>query len=100
MLNDQRIIYLRNNINRGQFYSRNIGALKSKGEYILVIDPDDLLLNEILLKSYITAKYYNLDILQYYHMIGSYKENQLKSINISGIYYSNQANEMFFNIQN
>lgn len=98
MLNDQRIIYLRNNINRGQFYSRNIGALKSKGEYILVIDPDDLLLNEILLKSYITAKYYNLDILQYYHMIGSYKENQLKSINISGIYYSNQANEMFFNI--
>ena len=40
---DKRIIYIKNKINKGAFYSRNQGVLLSKGEYILVIDPDDLL---------------------------------------------------------
>ena len=53
---DKRIIYLKNKNNKGSFYSRNIGDMLSRGEYILVIDPDDLLLNNILLKAYIIAK--------------------------------------------
>jgi len=36
-----------------------------------VIDPDDLLLNNILIKAYETAKYYNIDILQYYIVHGN-----------------------------
>ena len=44
MKNDKRIIYIKNSINKGQFYSRNKGVLNSKGEYVLIIDPDDLLL--------------------------------------------------------
>ena len=44
MKNDKRIIYIKNKVNKGAFYSRNKGVLFSKGEYILVIDPDDLLL--------------------------------------------------------
>ena len=57
MKNDKRIIYLKNYVNKKQFYSINLGVLNSKGEYILSIDPDDLVLNNILLKAYETAKY-------------------------------------------
>ena len=44
MKNDKRIIYIKNKINKGAFYSRNEGILLSKGKYILIHDPDDLLL--------------------------------------------------------
>lgn len=43
MEKDKRIILLKNEENKRAFYSRNKGILASKGEYILVIDPDDLL---------------------------------------------------------
>ena len=66
MEKDKRIIYLKNDVNRHQFYSINNGVLNSSGEYILAIDPDDLIINNILLKAYKTATYYNLDILQFY----------------------------------
>ena len=48
---DKRIIYIRNEKNRGGFYTRNIGVLKSRGEYIFCLDIDDYLLNDILKKS-------------------------------------------------
>ena len=44
MKNDKRIIYIKNKRNKGAFYSRNEGILLSKGKYILIHDPDDLLL--------------------------------------------------------
>ena len=47
MKKDKRIVCLKNIKNRGQFYSRNKGILFSRGEYVLIIDPDDLLLNDI-----------------------------------------------------
>ena len=62
---DERIVLLKNKINKRTFYSRKLGSFYSKGEYILIIDPDDLLLNNILEKAYETSKYYNLDLLQY-----------------------------------
>ena len=70
MEKDKRIVYLKNDINRKAFYSRNYGILNAKGEYLLVIDPDDILLNNILSKSYQAAKKYNLDIVQFYIMMG------------------------------
>ena len=70
MEKDKRIVYLKNDINRKAFYSRYRAILNSTGEYILIIDPDDLLINNILIKTYITAKKYNLDIVQFYMMIG------------------------------
>ena len=42
---DKRIIYLKNDVNKKAFYSRNKGIFK--GEYIIIIDSDDLLLNNI-----------------------------------------------------
>ena len=38
---DDRIIYIRNEINRGVSYSRNIGIVKSKFDYIAFLDSDD-----------------------------------------------------------
>lgn len=88
---DKRIIYLKNDINRLAFYSRNKGVLEAKGEYILVIDPDDLLVNNILLKAYETAKEYNLDIVQFYIIKGTFNYSivwdKLKYRN--GILYNN-----------
>jgi len=69
---DKRIIYLKNDINKRAFYSRYKGVKSARGQYVLMIDPDDLLLNNILIKSYITAKKYDLDVVQFYAMIGYY----------------------------
>ena len=66
MNKDKRIVYLNNKINRKAFYSRYKGILNSKGKYIMAIDPDDLLINNILLKTYITAEKYNLDLVEFY----------------------------------
>ena len=98
MKKDKRIIYLKNDINRRTFYSRKRGVLNSKGEYILIIDPDDLLLNNILEKAYETAKYYNLDILQFYIIIGNYKKNNVwKNLKCkNGIVYYPKIKEFFY----
>ena len=41
---DQRIILLKNKKNKGPFYSRNKGAIFSRGEYIQFVDSDDMLI--------------------------------------------------------
>ena len=74
---DRRIVYLKNKLNKGAFYSRNKGILNAKGEYILIVDPDDLLINNILVKAYNTAKKNNLDILQFYILKGYYESPKL-----------------------
>ena len=98
MKKDKRIIYINNKDNKGSFYSRNVGVLFSKGEYILISDPDDFLLNDILFKAYQISKYYNLDILQYYAIKGSYKDNKIwrKNQYKSGILYDNEVKNVFF----
>jgi glycosyltransferase involved in cell wall biosynthesis len=41
--NDQRIKLLINEVNRGQSYSRNRGIKMASGEYIAVMDGDDIM---------------------------------------------------------
>jgi glycosyltransferase involved in cell wall biosynthesis len=98
MKNDKRIIYIKNKTNKGAFHSRNEGILLSKGKYILIHDPDDLLLNNILIKSYEIAEYYNLDILQFYVIRGSFDKNKIWKRNKykSGILYSEEVKNVFF----
>ena len=98
MKNDKRIIYIKNKTNKGAFHSRNEGILLSKGKYILINDPDDLLLNNILIKSYEIAEYYNLDILQFYVIRGSFDKNKKWKRNKykSGILYSEEVKNVFF----
>ena len=55
-----------------------------------MIDPDDLLLNNILIKAYETAKYYNLDILQLYIVHGKHFPTSWKQVKYqSGIICGN-----------
>ena len=102
MKKDKRIVYVKNEVNKRAFYSRNRGVLCSRGEYILVIDCDDLLLNNILIKLYETAKEHNLDILQYYVISGSYKRNRLwsEAKYKNGIIYNNDEvmNIFYFSV--
>ena len=42
---DKRIKIIKNNKNRGSWFSRSLGALKSKGKYIMALDSDDLFIN-------------------------------------------------------
>ena len=84
---DRRIVYIQNLNNKGQFYSRYRGALTAKGQYVLIIDPDDLLLNNILIKAYDLAILYNLDIVHYYHIKGNLTDNVIRKMNITGNFY-------------
>ena len=45
---DQRIILIKNKKNKGTFINRNLGVLYSKGKYIIIPDPDDIITNNIL----------------------------------------------------
>ena len=62
---DQRIKLIKHNKNIGTLINRNEGAISSNGEYLLFIDSDDLLLKDILNKTYNIAKQNNLDIVQF-----------------------------------
>ena len=55
---DERIILLRNKKNKGTLISRNIGALKAKGEFLIFPDPDDMLSEDILSICYKISKRY------------------------------------------
>lgn len=78
---DKRITFIRNKINKGQFYSRNQAVLLSKGKYVQIVDPDDFLLNDILIKSFKAARKFKLDITQFYHIMGNFSLNHLYILN-------------------
>ena len=62
---DERIILLRQKKNMGTLRNRIDGAKIAKGEYILQVDADDLLVNNILEKIYLKAKEKDVDIVQF-----------------------------------
>ena len=69
---DGRIILMKHDINKGTLINRNDGANIAKGEYLLFIDGDDLLVNNILERTYLIAKSKDIDIIQYQHYIGDF----------------------------
>ena len=46
---DERIILLKNKQRKGTLITRNIGVYKSKGEFLIFVDPDDIISENILL---------------------------------------------------
>ena len=61
---DKRIIIINNNRNMGTLYSRCIGSLMSKGEYIFALDNDDMFFDEdIFYFIHKKAKEGNFDII-------------------------------------
>ena len=71
-LEDNRIKIINHIINKGVYYSRVEAILNSFGKYIILMDPDDMFLNENLLKElYQYNLNNNLDIIEFivYHQI-------------------------------
>ena len=63
---DSRIKIINHSKNLGTYHSRVEGVLNSKSEYILFLDPDDMIINPFLFeKVYDNYLNYNLDIIEY-----------------------------------
>jgi len=77
---DKRIILIKNKKNRGIYNTRNIGLLSSKGKYIIIPDPDDILSQDYIKNCYNYAEKYNYDIIK----VISYKE---EPISFNDIFY-------------
>lgn len=60
---DARIKYIKHEINQGAGCARDTGVKQAKGEFIKFLDSDDYLSIDCLEKMYITALYYNADIV-------------------------------------
>jgi glycosyltransferase involved in cell wall biosynthesis len=64
--NDKRIKIINNKKNRGLLYSRAMGILNSKGEYLMNLDPDDELEGKDNLEYlYNVANKYKLDLISF-----------------------------------
>ena len=79
---DRRIKLIKNKINKGTLYSRCYGALQSKGEYIIFIDSDDLVLQNGLYNAYNYIKKNNLSIVQFNAIF-----QRFNNLNLSTRYY-------------
>jgi glycosyltransferase involved in cell wall biosynthesis len=67
---DSRIKIINNINNRGLLYSRAMGILNSKGEYLMNLDPDDELENRYNLEYlYKIANKYKVDVVSFGHII-------------------------------
>ena len=62
---DKRIILIKQNKNKGTLISRNYGVLKSKGEYIILPDSDDILSDNILNLCYNISKENNFEMIRF-----------------------------------
>ena len=62
---DNRIIIINNKKRKGTFFTRNLGVLFSKGKYVVIPDPDDIISKSILSICYKYAEKYNYDIIKF-----------------------------------
>ena len=60
-------------INRGSLYSRSIGAINSKGDYIVFVDSDDIILPNGISNAYKNICEKNLSLIQYNSLIQKIK---------------------------
>ena len=96
---DKRIVLIRNRKNRGTFVTRNIGVLYSKGKYINIPDPDDILSKEILKISYRLAKKFNYDIIRFKICFKKWNldnNNFINDIQAGPIYQPDLSNYIFY----
>ncbi len=59
---EPRILIIKNKVNSGLAYSRNVGVQKATGEYISFIDSDDYVSNNYIEKLYNSLKEYDANI--------------------------------------
>ena len=80
--NDSRIKIINNDKNRGLLYSRAMGIINSKGEYLMNIDPDDELKGPDNLEYiYNKAKESNIDIVSFVFLKNNHINLKCSNIN-------------------
>ena len=79
---DERIILINNKRNKGTLISRTIGALKSRGDYLIFPDPDDILSKNIINFCYNFIKTHNYEMIRFNIFIG---DNILLKRRITGL---------------
>ena len=62
---DERIILINNKKNKGTLISRIIGSLKSRGDYLIFPDPDDILSHNIINFCYNFIKTHNYEMIRF-----------------------------------
>ena len=80
---DKRISLIRNKKHYGTFKSRNLGILASKGEFVILPDPDDILSKSSLKTFYTLATKCNYEMIRFNIYSGNNKifaSNQIKTI--------------------
>ena len=77
---DQRILLIKNKINKGTLISRNIGVLKAKGKYIIIPDSDDIFAKDIINVCYKIAIKNNYEIIRYNVYEGQNKDGLMKIV--------------------
>ena len=70
---DEKIILIKNKKNKGTLISRNLGVIYSKGKYLILPDPDDIISKNILNICYKYAEKYNFEIIRFNVYTGNRK---------------------------
>ena len=84
---DKRIILLKQKINKGTLIARNIGILLSKGEYLMLPDPDDILSENILSECYYLAKKNDYEMIRFNMYSDKYFPFSIISENLKTVIY-------------
>lgn len=69
MENDLRIKLIKNKKNKGSLYSRSIGVFNSRGDYIIFVDSDDIIISNGISKAFQQISDKNLSMIQYNSLI-------------------------------
>ena len=88
ILEDERILLIKNKKKKGTLISRNLGVVYSKGKYLIIPDPDDIISKNILNICYKYAEKFKYEIIRFNAYCGNrrlvygqlYKEFETKQI--------------------
>jgi glycosyltransferase involved in cell wall biosynthesis len=96
---DERIILIKNKINKGTFIARNIGVLYAKGKYVILPDPDDILSKSIISFCYNNAEKHNYEIIRFTRYDGNEQLGYAKYVQKLGnkpVYYPILSTNIFY----
>ena len=96
---DERILIIKHRKNKGTFISRNEGVLYSKGQYIILPDPDDILSQNILKICYNIVKRYNYEMIRFNIYIGNsniFANDIIKGLKEKPIYQPQLSTYLFY----
>lgn len=96
---DKSVHLIKNKKNYGTFKSRNLGALKSTGNFVIFPDPDDLLSKNSLRLFYNYATKYNYEMIRYNLYIGNqtlFMEGLIKQIKCRPVFQPELSTYIFY----